>query len=218
MVIGLNLVKPMSSYQMAIAKKCGWKNIDSVYQKKNIIPEGFVGNAKLEQNIYTISTGLNKNNFTIMEYILGNDKLERSPFVRANLSEILNEVNTKEGLDSMHKLLTPENVDKLDYIRNLMKKHPNDYIKDKSIVKYVTSPAGINSVFKNLDMLKASYVLDKDALNLLFKKDVTQGEGLKILSSIGRRSIEELSEVKSIMNNDKNTNSLPAEVQLSYFS
>ena len=216
MLSGLNIIKPISSYQAAIAKRCGWRNLETLPLKKNILPEGFVGTAKPEPNVLSIGTKLNPNNVTIMELILGNEKLAKSPFVRSNMTEILKASNTITGSLEMQKLLNPSTIDKLDTMRTLVKKHPNDYIKDKTIVKYMATPAGLTSLFKDLNLLKAAYVLDKDALKLLLKKDITQGKGLEILSSIGNRGLLELDSVKGIFYGQNL--SIPAEYQLKYFS
>ena len=216
MLSGLNIIKPISSYQAAIAKRCGWRNLETLPLKKNILPEGFVGTAKPEPNVLSIGTKLNPNNVTIMELILGNEKLAKSPFVRSNMTEILKASNTITGSLEMQKLLNPSTIDKLDTMRTLVKKHPNDYIKDKTIVKYMATPAGLTSLFKDLNLLKAAYVLDKDALKLLLKKDITQGKGLEILSSIGNRGLLELDSVKGIFYGQNL--SVPAEHQLKYFS
>ena len=216
MLSGLNIIKPINSHQSAIAKKCGWRSLDTLPVRKNILPDGFVGTAKPEPNVLSIGTKLNENNFTIMELILGNDKMAKSPFIRSNMTEILKASNTKAGALEMQKMLTPETIDKLDTMRTLVKKHPNDYIKDKSVVKYMLTPAGVTSLFKDMNLIKAAYVLDKDALNMLFKMDITQGKGLEVLSSIGKRGIPELDAVKKIVSDPMHK--FPPEHQLIYFT
>ncbi len=216
MISELNLLKPMGAAQAKLAKKCGWKNIDHLPKRGNILPEGFVGSAKLEPQTPVIGTKLTQNNITAMELILGNDKLSRSPFVRLNMTGILEMANTPEGSVLVQKILTPENVDKLDSIRALVKRHPNDYIKDKSVVKYIATPAGLNSLFNDISMLKAAHVLNKDALNALFKMDVTKGSGLKILESIGKYDIIELETAKKTIANQKFFST--PELQIAYFS
>ena len=216
MLSELNIIKPLNSSMYSIAKKCGWENIDSTIVRKNILPDGFVGTAKLEPYVPTIGTKLNKNNISVMEIILGNDKISKSPFVRYNMTEILMGSNTKRDSQTMLKLLTPETIDKLDCIRTMIKSHPNDYIKDKSVVKYIATPAGLSSLFKDISLLKAAYVFDKDALNMLFKMDITQGTGLKVLESIGKKDLSELDVVRRLVANPNHV--FPAKHQLLYFT
>ena len=183
-MVNLNVFKPINKYQKEMAKKCGWKNVDQIPVRKNTIPDGFVGSAKSEPNVPVIGTRLNPNNYAIMEIVMHNDKLSKSPFVRSNLTEILKISRDVQGLKMMQKILTPENVDKLDTVRTFVKRRPADYIKDKSQVKYVGTPAGLSALFNDLAMLKAASVLDLDSLNLLFKLDVTQGTGKMLLDTV----------------------------------
>lgn len=185
-MVNLNVFKPVSKYQKEIAKKCGWSNADQIPVRKNILPDGFVGSAKSEPNVPVIGTKLNPNNVTIMEIVMNNDKISRSPFVRSNLTQILDVANSEQGSKMMQKILTPENIDKLDTVRTFVKRHPNDYIKDKSQVKYISSPAGLSALFNDIAMLKAASVLDLDGLNALFKLDVTQGKGQKLLETVAK--------------------------------
>jgi len=216
MLSELNIMKPMNSSMYSIAKKCGWKNLESIPVRKNILPDSFVGTAKLEPYVTTIGTKLNKNNISVMEIILGNDKISKSPFVRSNMTEILTASNTKKDSLYIQKMLTPETIDKLDSIREIVKRHPNDYIKDKSVVKYIATPAGLNSLFKDLSLLKAAYVFDKDALIMLFKMDITRGKGLKILESVGEKDLSELDMFRRLVMNPEHK--FPAEKQLVYFT
>lgn len=184
-MVNLNVFKPINKYQKEIAKKCGWRNVDQIPVRKNI-SDGFVGSAKSEPNVPVIGTRLNPNNYAIMEIVLHDDKLSKSPFVRSNLTEILNASNSEQGSKMMQKILTPENVDKLDTVRTFVRRRPADYIKDKSQVKYVGSPAGLSTLFNDVAMLKAASVLDLDSLNALFKLDVTQGKGQKLLETVAK--------------------------------
>lgn len=185
-MVNLNVFKPVSKYQKEIAKKCGWSNADQIPVRKNILPDGFVGSAKSEPNVPVIGTKLNPNNVTIMEIVMNNDKISRSPFVRSNLTEILKTSRDVQGLKMMQKILTPENVDKLDTVRTFVKRHPNDYIKDKSQVKYISSPAGLSALFSDIAMLKVASILDLEGLNAFFKLDVTQGKGQKLLETVAK--------------------------------
>lgn len=182
-MVNLNVFKPINKYQKEIAKKCGWRNVDQIPVRKNI-SDGFVGSAKSEPNVPVIGTRLNPNNYAIMEIVLHDDKLSKSPFVRSNLTEILNASNSEQGSKMMQKILTPENVDKLDTVRTFVRRRPADYIKDKSQVKYVGSPAGLSTLFNDVAMLKAASILDLDSLNALFKLDVTQGTGKALLDTV----------------------------------
>lgn len=188
-MVSLNLIKPVSKYQQQIAKKCGWVNADSMPLRKNLLPEGFVGSAKLEPDIPVIGQKLNPNNFAVLEIIMGNSKIEKSPFVRSNMNAILDIAKNKQDVEVMKKILTPETVDKLDTVRNFVRRHPSEYIKDKSQVKYISSPAGLNALFNDVAMLKAASVLDLEGLNTLFKLDVTQGIGKKLLDTVGKYDV-----------------------------
>jgi len=192
-MISLNILKPVSKFEKAIAKKCGWVNADSLPVRKNVLPDGFVSSVKLEHDIPAIGTKLNSNNAIVMELILGNDKLLRSPFVRSNMTAILDIAKSPEGSKVIQNILTPKNVDKLDTLRTFIKKRPAEYIKDKSQIKYINTPAGLNLLFNDVSMLKAAEVLDLDNLNLLFKLDVTQGIGKKLLDTVGEYDVSHLS-------------------------
>lgn len=185
-MVNLNVFKPINKYQKEMAKKCGWVNVNQMPVRKNVMPDGFVGSAKLEFNVPVIGSKLNPNNYTIMEIVMSDDKISRSPFVRSNLTKILDVASNEQGSKMMQKILTPENIDKLDTVRTFVKKHPNDYIKDKSQVKYINSPAGLSALFNDIAMLKAASVLDLEGLNALFKLDVTQGKGQKLLETIAK--------------------------------
>lgn len=191
-MVSLNLIKPLSLSQARIAKKCNWKNLDDIPVRKCIISDRFSGTAKFEPGITTVSERLNPNNFEVLDFIMRDDKLSRSPFVRRNLSQILSESKTEEGAALMQKILTPETVDKLDFQRTLVKNYPRDYIKDKTMVKYIASPAGLNTLFNDISMLKAAYIMDKKTLNALFKLDITTGRGKSILNDIGKFNFEQL--------------------------
>lgn len=192
MVSSLNLVKSVSRYEKTIAMKCGWPNADKLPLRKNILPDGFIGKAKPEPNIITIGTKLNPNNFTVMEIIMSNDKISKSPFVRSNMTQILKMANSEEGSKIIQKILTPETIDKLDGIRAMVKRYPSKYIKDKSSIKYINSPAGLNTLFNDISMLKAASVLDKKELDTLFKMDITCGEGKRILDNIGKMDLGQI--------------------------
>ncbi len=185
-MLKLNVFKPISKYQKEMAKKCGWRNLEQVPVRKNVMPDGFVGSAKLEPNVHAIGTKLNPNNVTIMEIVMSDDKISRSPFVRSNLTQILNASNSEQGLKMMQKILTSENVDKLDTVRTFVKRRPNDYIKDKSQVKYISSPAGLSALFNDVAMLKVASILDLEGLNTFFKLDVTCGKGQKLLKMVAK--------------------------------
>lgn len=200
----LNLVKPITIAEKRMAQKCKWANYDDIPVKKNILPDGFVGKAKLEPNIPTIGYPLNKNNFVILEKVLGNDKLSRSPFVRANMTELLEIGSSEKGAKLFEKILTPENIDKLDYQRTLIRNNPRAYLKDKSDVNYINTPAGLTTLFHDVNLLKAAAVLDKEALNALFKKDITQGVGKSLVENIGKMNLEQIEKVQKDFDFDRN--------------
>ena len=185
-MVNLNVFKPINKCQKEMAKKCGWVSADQLPVRKNIMPDGFVGSAKSEPNIPVIGTKLNPNNVTIMEIVMNDDKISRSPFVRSNLTQILDVASSEQGAKIMQKILTPENIDKLDTVRTFIRKRPKDYIKDKSQVKYISSPAGLSALFNDIAMLKAASVLDLEGLDTLFKLDVTQGKGQKLLETVAK--------------------------------
>ena len=192
----LNLVKPITAAQKRMAVKCRWNNIDDIPVRKNILPGNFAGTAKPEPDVLTISTKLNTNNITVMETITGNDKLLNSTFVRTNMSEILEFSKTEDGTKLMQAILTPDNIEKIEAQKLLIKRHPRIYIKDKINAKYMSTPAGINALFNNISILKAAEVLDKNAFNELFKMDITQGLGKNLLNSIGQLNQKQIEKVK----------------------
>ncbi len=208
MISSLNLMRPVSKYEKAIAKKCGWVNADSLPVRKSILPEGFVGSAKLEENIPVIGTKLNPNNFEVMEIISGSDKIARSPFVRANLTDILKMSDSPDGAKVIKKILTEENIDKLDTVRTFVKNHPRTYVKDKTIAKYLGTPAGLSSLFSDVSMLKASAVMDLEHLNKLFKMDLTCGEGKEVLGAIGKMTLKEIEHAQKALPSAKSINVL----------
>lgn len=197
-MISLNIVKPISRLEKAIGKKCGWKNIDDIPVKKNIIPDSFIGNAKLESEPLTIGTRLNSDNFEVLETIMGNNKLFRSPFVKTNLTELLDMGKTNSGARLVKTLLSPENIDKIETQRRLVKSNPKAYLKDRDVVKYITTPAGLNSVFSDVNILKAAAVFDAETLDKLFRMDITTGKGKKILDTLGNMDETRLKYVKDV--------------------
>ncbi len=204
----LNLVKPISMAQKRIAVKCNWANYDDMPVRKSILPEGFVGKAKPELNIPTIGYPLNRNNVTVLEKILGDDKISRSRFVRTNTTALLKSGSDEKESKIIENLLTEENVDKLDYQRYLVSKHPKSYLKDKSDANYLGSQAGLNCLFNDVNLLKAAAVLDKEALDTLFKMDITQGTGKAIVDNIGKMNLEQIEKVQKDFAANENLNSL----------
>ena len=202
----LNLVKPITTAQKRIAQKCKWADYDDIPVRKNLLPDGFVGKAKLEPNIPTIGYPLNKNNFVILEKVLGNDKLSKSPFVRSNMTELLENCSSEKGAKLFERILTPENIDKLDYQRTLIRNNPRAYLKDKSDANYMNTPAGLTALFHDVNLLKAAAVLDKEALNALFKKDITQGAGKSLVENIGKMNLEQIEKVQKDFELAPNTN------------
>ncbi len=194
----LNLTKPISRAQKAIAQKCGWKNMNDVPVRKNVLPDGFVGTAKPVSKPLTIGTHLNRNNTEILEIIMDNDKLFNSPFVKINMNELLSMSNSHAGKRLMKVLLTPENINKIDTQRRLIKNNPKAYIKDKDIVKYISTPAGLNSVFADVNILKAAAVFDSKTLDKLFRMDITEGSGKKLLDTLGKIEQVKLSKIKEL--------------------
>lgn len=204
-MVNLNLVKPITVAQKQMALKCHWSNMNDIPVRKNILPEEFVSKAESEPDILTISTKLNPNNYTVMEFIMGNNKLSNNYFVRKNLSEILNVSKTEKGAELVKSILTSENINKLEYQKMRIQRHPKDYIKDKTLAKYLSSPAGISSLYSDFSILKAAEILDKEALDKLFKMDVTEGLGKNLLDKIGELDLEQLSKVKTMIVEDKSS-------------
>jgi len=202
-MISLNLAKPLSITQLKMAKKCGWKNMDDIPVRRNILPENFVGTAKSVSEPITIGTKLNKSNIETIETIMGNNKLSQSPFVKTNLTELLEFGNTYKGKRLLKVLLNDKNIDKIETQRRLVKNNPREYIKDKDVVNYMKTPAGLNSLFKDINILKAAAILDKKSLNSLFKMDITAGQGKKILDTIGNIEESKLTQVKNLSKNSK---------------
>lgn len=193
-----SLIKPISIAEHRIAKKCGWKNIESTPVRKNVLPEGFVGTAKVEDKPITIGTRLDKNNITAFETIMGNNKLFHNPFIKTNLTAILEQASTEKGPATIKRLLKDDIIDKIDSQRRKIKTNPKAYIHDKDIVKYVQSPAGLNSVFNDINILKAAYVFDEKKLDKLFRMDITQGAGKKILDSFEKIQEPQLTTIKVV--------------------
>lgn len=209
MISSLNLMRPVSKCEKAIAVKCGWVNAESLPVRKNILPEGFVGKrAEIEPNIPVIGTKLNPDNITVMEIISASDKISRSPFVRSNLTDLLKMSNTPDGVKMVQKILTEENVDKLDTLRTFVKNHPREYVKDKSNVKYAGTPAGLTALFSNVSMLKASAIMDLEHLNKLFKMDLTCDTGKKVLDTIGKMNLAQIEHAQKALNPSKSINVL----------
>lgn len=200
----LNLMKPISKAEMRIAKKCGWRNMDDIPVRKNIIPEDFVGNAKLVSEPLTIGTRLNRANFEVLETIMGNDKLSKSPFIKTNLTELLELGQTQKNKRLLKVLLTPENIDKIETQRRLVQRNPKEYIKDRDVINYIKTPAGLNSLFSDINILKAAAVLDGKTLDTLFKMDITEGKGKKILDTLGNMEESKLNLVKNLTRNSGN--------------
>lgn len=202
-MISLNLVKPISPSLASIARKCKWKNMEDVPVRMGIVSNHSGQKAILEPEPITISTRLNPNNFQVLDIILSNEKLSRNPFVRKNLTEILNASKTEQGSTLMQTILVPETLDKLNYQRALVKNYPRDYVKDKTMVKYLKSPAALNSLFSDISVLKAAYIMDKESLNALFKLDITTGHGKAILDDIGRFNLDQLQRVQKNLKDSK---------------
>ena len=189
---------PISKAQRTIAKKCGWKNIDDIPVRKNILPEGFKGNAKMDSEPVTIGTKLNKNNYEVLETIMGDDKLSKNTFIKINLTEILNMGNSYNGKKLVKKLLTPENIDKIETQRRLIRTNPKAYVLDKGTAKYISTPAGLNSIFSDVNILKAAAVFDQKTLDKLFKLDIIEGEGKTLMEKIARCDEQTLAKIKNI--------------------
>lgn len=189
---------PISKAQRTIAQKCRWKNIDDIPVRKNILPENFKGTAKPSSEPITIGTKLNNNNYEVLETIMGNDKLSKNTFIKINLTEILNMGNSFNGKKLVKKLLTPETIDKIETQRRLVRTNPKAYIKDKSVTKYIGTPAGLNSVFSDVNILKASAVLDGKTLDKLFKMDITEGLGKELLDKFSKFDEPTLAIIKDI--------------------
>ncbi len=205
----LNLVKPVSNYEKAIAIKCGWVNADKLPVRKNLLPAGFIGKrAEIEPNIPVISTKLNPHNIAVMEIISASDKIARSPFVRSNLTDILKMSNTPDGAKMVQKIFTEENIDKLDTLRTFVKNNPREYVKDKTIAKYLRTPAGLTSLFSYVSMLKASAIMDLEHLNKLFKMDLTCDAGKDVLATIGKMNLAQIEHAQKALNPSKSINVL----------
>ena len=209
-MIKLILNAPISKAQKAIGKKCGWKNIDDIPVKKNILPDGFKGNVKsLPESPLAIGTKLNSNNYEVLEIIMGNDKLSKNTFININLTEILKMGNSYNGKNLIKKLLTPETIDKIETQRRLIKTNPKAYVNDKSVAKYITTPAGLNSLFSDINILKAAAIFDSKNLDKLFKMDITEGEGKKLLEKLAKTDEQTLLKIKNItLSSDGTDNAL----------
>ncbi len=200
-MVGLNILKPLSSLEMKIARKCGWADRIEFTQRKHFVAprvksEGhdFLADGKKTKL-------LTENQRKIMEIFSANSKLATSPYCCVNMNGIFDIAKTDEGVKMLQKLLTPETVGKLDYQRILVSKHPKDYLKDKTEAKYLKTPAGLNSLFKDISLLKAAYIMDKEALNSLLKMDITVGKGKALLRDIGRFNSEQLDRAKKEITN-----------------
>ncbi len=208
----LNIYKPISGSQMIIAKKCGWKNMEHVPVRPNIMPEGFVKIAKSETQPLRIGSKLNPNNFEVLEHIMSNNKLFKSKFVLTNLTEILETGKNYKDAKLIKTLLTPENIDKIETQRKIVRLSPRQYVKTISEEKYISHEAGLNTLFHDINILKASEILDPKGLDKLFKMNITEGKGKKILETIGSMNEYGLMILK------QNTKNINSDSTLNYIS
>ena len=199
MYSSLNLQKPITRTQRIIEEKCGRiRPGDEVPMYPNIMDRFPQTRRHLPPNsIMTVGTPLSKSNVKILEKILGDNKIYSSPFVRTNMTEILKIASNKKGAKLLEAILTPETINKIDTQRRLIKNNPRPYVHDKDIVQYANTPAALNSLFKDINILKAAYVLEPKALDSLFRMDITSEVGSDYLRYIGTMNLEELNRMKS---------------------
>ena len=195
----LLLQKPITPAQRIIEEKCGRiRPGDKVPMYPNVMDRFPQTRRHLPPNsIMTVGTPLSKSNVKILEKILGDDKIGKSPFVRTNMTEILKMASNKKGAKLLEVILTPETINKIDTQRRLIKNNPRPYVHDKDIIQYANTPAALNSLFNDINILKAAYVLEPKALDSLFKKDITSEAGSKCLRNIGTMNLEELNRMKN---------------------
>lgn len=199
MISSLNLVKPITRAQRGIEEKCGRLKPDDIVPMYRNIMDGVERKARpiISDNVPTIRTKLSPNNTRIMEKILGDNRLNSSAFVRNNLTEILEAASDKEGVKLLDEILNPETLSKIETQRRLVKTNPRAYVHDKDVVQYANTPAGLSSLFRDINILKAAYVMEPKALDNLFRMDITSEVGSDFLRYIGDMNLEELGRLKS---------------------
>lgn len=199
MSINMFLTKPMTRCARVIEEKCGRvKKSDVVPMYKNILDgSNFTRKYPVSDGLTQIGTKLSRKNIRILEYIINNDRLFNNKYVKLNLTEILNFSNQQNGEKLVKTLLTPETLDKINLQRIKISKNPRYYVKDKTNTQYLNTPAGLNSLFKDINILKAAYALDSKGLDELFRHDITEPKARKILETFGKMSLEELTQYKT---------------------
>lgn len=199
MISSLNLVKPITRAQRVIEEKCGRIKKDEIVPMYQNIMDGAKFNKcpAAADNTMTVSVGLSPNNTFIMEKILGSNILYTSKFVRSNLTEILELASDKEGLKILDTILNAETLNKIETQRRLVKNNPRAYVHDRDVVKYANTPAGLSSMFRDINILKAAYIFEPKALDSLFRMDINSKAGSDFLSSIGKMNFDELNRMKS---------------------
>ncbi len=200
MYSSLNLLKPITRAQRVIEEKCGRIKKDEVVPMYQNILDGARLNKRtaVVDNTMTISTALSPNNAVMMEKILGNNLLYTSKYVRNNLTEILEMASSEEGLKTLDTILNPETLNKIETQRRLVKNNPRMYVHDRDVVQYANTPAGLSSMFRDINILKAAYALEPKALDSLFRMDITSEVGSDFLRYIGKMNLDELNRMKSI--------------------
>lgn len=201
-MISLNLIKPISNLQKKIAQKCNWANLKETPIKKFIEnKQTFNKTRPIPPESTRSFERFSPNDAKILEIFRNNKRMDMSQFAAVNMRNIFEMGKTEEGLEMLQKILTEETLIKLDRQRTLVKSNPKGYVKDKTEAKYLKTPAGLNSLFRDIALLKASYIMDENTLNTLFKMDITTGKGKALLNDIGRFNIEQLDNAKKGITN-----------------
>lgn len=202
-MISLNLIKPISNLQKKIAQKCKWANLQETPIKKVFIVNKQTPNSMgpLPAESTKSFERFGPNDAKILEIFRNNKRMDMSQFAAVNMRNIFEMGKTEEGFAMLQKILTEETLLKLDRQRTLIRNYPKAYIKDKTEAKYLKTPAGLNSLFRDIALLKASYIMDEKALNALFKMDITTGKGKALLNDIGRFNIEQLDNARKGITN-----------------